>query len=370
MPDEAEMKRFATQKKRGSRTLAATLCLLAAILPGGGRGETLAPTEPEKQRTTSFVAAPAVSSSPGFGNGIGGVGLLFFRPDASDTASPNSSLTLVGLYSDTDSYFAGAFCPLFLQQDLWRVTPGLVRGRVRSDLHVGLAQAARFDDDFTGGFLKVLRQVRGSWYAGGALSVMDHRYAARNPAAEDYFTRYDVEDVTSGIVSAVVALDTRDDQRYPTRGQSAELTVGFAPEGWADEEAYTTATATWAGYHGFHPRHVLAVQLMGRTVSEDAPYYEKPTLGQRGDLRGYTPGEIVGDHSLSSQVELRSFFTKRLGGAVFAGLGALWENSLGSDDLYPSCGVGLRFRLQEENKVSFRIDYALGEDDQDGWYMG
>ncbi|MCB1071217.1 MAG: BamA/TamA family outer membrane protein [Kiritimatiellae bacterium] len=343
--------------------------LIVLILPGHAPAEKPAENLHEKEGAISLVGAPAISSSPGFGNGLGGVGLLFFRPDASDTVSPNSSLTALGLYSDTDSYFLGAFCPLYLKEDRWRVSPGLVRGRVRSDLNIGLDRSARFDDDFLGGFLKVLHQVKGNWYAGGAFSVMDHRYTARNEQADSYFSLYDVEDVTSGMLSAVAAFDSRNDQRYPTRGQNAECSLGWAPDGLAEGDAYTTVQATWAVYHEFARRHVVAAQMVGRTVSEDAPYYERPTLGQRGDLRGYTPGEIVGEHSLSGQVELRSFFTERLGGVVFGGVGALWENGLSSKDVYPSFGLGLRFRLQQENKVSFRVDYAVGEADQDGWYV-
>lgn len=323
----------------------------------------------DEKGKSSFVVAPTVTSSPGFGNGLGAVGLYFFRPDTSDTVSPNSLLTLVGLYSDTDSYFTGAFLPLYLAEDRWRVTPGAVRGRTRSELEVGLPEAARFDTDFRGGFLKALRQVTGDWYAGGQIMLMDNQYEARNTAGEAYFSAFEIEDTVSGTLSAVIAYDSRDDQRYPTRGQNGEMSLSYAPEAWTEEGSYTTSQLQAATFHSLSEAQVLAGQLYAKTVSEDAPYFERPTLGQRGDLRGYTPGEIVGDHSVSLQVELRTFFTERWGGVVFCGVGAIWEDGLTSDDLYPSYGAGIRFRLQEANNVNFRIDYALGEDDEDGWYV-
>ncbi|GEM_PF-3683229 len=321
-----------------------------------------------EENRPSFVAAPAVSSSPGFGNGLGVVGLMFFRPEASDQVSPNSTLTLIGLYSDTDSFFLGAFAPLYLKEDRWRVTPGLVSGRVKSDLNVGLPQNAKFENEFLGSFLKVLRRVQGDWYAGVQVMLIDQKYRAQNPAGELYFEQFGVEDTTSGVLSAVVAMDSRNDQRYPTGGQNLELTLGYAPEGLAEEEAYTTSQLMFSSFHPVK-KQVFAWQTFAKTVSDDAPYFERPTLGQRGDLRGYTPGELIGDHSISLQAEIRAFFTPRLGGVVFGGVGALWEDDLSSDDLYPSYGLGLRLRIQEENKVNFRIDYAVGEQDQDGWYI-
>jgi hypothetical protein len=35
-----------------------------------------------------------------------------------------------------------------------------------------------------------------------------------------------------------------------------------------------------------------------------------------------------------------------------------------------SGGAGIRFRLNQENRVNFRVDYAIGENDQDGFYVG
>ncbi len=321
------------------------------------------------QQEPSYVVAPALSSSPGFGNGLGAVGLLFFRPDASDELSPNSTLTLVGLYSDTDSYFAGAFLPMYLKEDRWRITPGVVSGRVRSALDVGLESTARFDNEFLGAFFKVLRQIQGDWYGGLQLFLMDQRYQAKNAAGELYFEQFEVEDTTSATLGALLAFDTRNDQRYPTQGQNGELIFTYAPEAWVEDEAYATTQLSFASFHALGKESVLAWQLFGKTVSEDAPYFERPTLGQRGDLRGYTPGEILGDHSISGQLELRSFFTPRIGGVVFGGLGAIWEEDLRSEDVYPSYGLGIRFRIQEENNVNFRVDYAIGEDDQSGWYI-
>ena len=43
---------------------------------------------------------------------------------------------------------------------------------------------------------------------------------------------------------------------------------------------------------------------------------------------------------------------------------------ISSRELYPSAGAGiLRYTLQTEQKVSFRVDYAIGESGNDGLYV-
>src|SRR6186713_3029901 len=93
--------------------------------------------EPQAEAKESpFVIAPLVTSSPGFGSGVGVMSMFFYRPDETDKVSPNSSLMGVGAYSDTDSYFFGLFNKLYLDEDHWRVDGGLMGARIRSDLTV------------------------------------------------------------------------------------------------------------------------------------------------------------------------------------------------------------------------------------------
>jgi hypothetical protein len=44
-------------------------------------------------------------------------------------------------------------------------------------------------------------------------------------------------------------------------------------------------------------------------------------------------------------------------------------DDLSGDDLLPSLGLGLRFTLAPENKVSLRVDAAAGKDDY-AFYLG
>jgi hypothetical protein len=60
-------------------------------------------------------------------------------------------------------------------------------------------------------------------------------------------------------------------------------------------------------------------------------------------------------------------------GMFFVGIAALYEDSMAdisSDEIFGSGGVGMRYVLHEESRLNFRIDYAWGEGDEEGLYVG
>ena len=119
--------------------------------------------------------------------------------------------------------------------------------------------------------------------------------------------------------------------------------------------------------------HILALRLYGSSGTEDTPYSGKSRLGQQSDLRGFKSGEISGRTLLSGQAEIRWQFTERWGAVAFGGLAKLWDDDLEAlitEDLYYSGGIGIRYMLNTDQKINFRIDVAVGNGDNQGIYIG
>ena len=61
-------------------------------------------------------------------------------------------------------------------------------------------------------------------------------------------------------------------------------------------------------------------------------------------------------------------------GAVgFAGVSELFNGSFSnwnSETFHPNAGLGIRIMLNEANRMNFRIDYAWGDEDEEGLYVG
>jgi hypothetical protein len=125
-------------------------------------------------------------------------------------------------------------------------------------------------------------------------------------------------------------------------------------------------------YKLVRPKQVLALRGYGRFTPSDTPYYGLSTLGRRSDLRGYTSGENVAENLISTQIEYRCMIFRKFGIVGFVGAAALYDkdiSNIDSDTTFFSGGIGFRYVLHEENRVNFRVDFAIGEDDEDGFYV-
>ena len=108
----------------------ALLPQIAFAIVGGA--EAASPKEQER----NIVGAPLFVSTPAFGTGIGGVGIYLYDVDEDDEVSPKSAASLVGMYSNTDSYFAGFFTQAFFDEDTWRAAGGLVTGKINNEFDI------------------------------------------------------------------------------------------------------------------------------------------------------------------------------------------------------------------------------------------
>jgi len=98
--------------------------------------------------------------------------------------------------------------------------------------------------------------------------------------------------------------------------------------------------------------NVLAAQLLGQFNVGDVPFNQLALMGGESLMRGYYYGRYRDNNQLAAQVEYRFLpipfnFTDRIGAAVFAGAGSVFNqvNSLDISDFVVSGGAGLRVLL-------------------------
>lgn len=111
---------------------------------------------------------------------------------------------------------------------------------------------------------------------------------------------------------------------------------------------------------------VLAFQLFGQYSWGDVPFGQLPQFGGIMIGRGYYQGRFRDIGQWASQVEYRFLplplgFTNRLGAAVFASTGQVFNNKSGLqfNNLKHAIGGGLRFLLFPKKDVYVRADYAF-----------
>ena len=144
----------------------------------------------------------------------------------------------------------------------------------------------------------------------------------------------------------------------------------FYPSALGSEVSYHVLEGFLNGYKQYKPNHVVAGRVYGRFTPEQTPFSGLSTLGQKSDLRGYVAGEHVARNLVSVQIEYRWHFYEKWALVGFIGEAALFDSGLDSDSFYSSGGGGIRYRMSDERRVHFRVDFAMGEGNSDGFYVG
>lgn len=327
----------------------------------------------EQPKSKNYAVAPIVVSDPSFGTGAGGTGMFFYDVDSNGDGQPRSSAQLVGAYTNTDSYFVGLLNSLYALQDRVRSNAGLFHATINNEYRDPLGGEADFATDVLAAYARLTYRIQGNWFLGLQGVVSDVSYRPDSPQDADYLERVGAEDTTSGGIGPVIFYDSRDNIHYPSSGTLAELKGFYKPSSWGNAVDYVVGDATLNHYIPLADDRVLALRLFGRTGTNDTPYSDKSRLGQGSDLRGFKSGEISGLTLLSGQMEHRWQLTERWGAVVFGGLAKLWDDDLEAlitEDLYHSVGAGIRFMINTDQKINFRIDAAVGNDDNQGIYVG
>ena len=345
--------------------LITTLFIILSVLPFS----VLAESENEK----NYALAPIVVSNPNIGTGVGATGMYFFDIGQRSEGMPRSSIQAFGAYTNTDSYFGGALSNLHLKKDRIRGRIGLFNAKINNEYRDPLGGEANFATNVLATYAEARHRVWNDYFLGAQLLVTDVTYDPDTSADKDYLDRVGAEDATSVGIGPVLSYDTRDNIHYPSSGTFVEIKGFYKPESWGNQTTYAVGDAAANHFIELADRHVIAMRVYGRTGTDDTPYSDKSQLGQGSDLRGFKSGEITALSLLAGQAEYRWQFTERWGAVAFGGLSKLWDDDLEAlitEDIYYSAGVGLRFMINTDQKINFRIDAAIGNGDNKGVYVG
>jgi len=150
----------------------------------------------------------------------------------------------------------------------------------------------------------------------------------------------------------------------------AEVASDFFATGLGSKWTYQYYRASFNKYNTLSEHQVIAFRVMGCAAAGDrVPIYDLCLFGTTNDLRGYTAGRYQDRRMFATQAEYRLMLPAkglwgRFGVVAFVGLGAVGNKftEIGSSDLLPAGGAGLRFRLLKKYPINFRTDVGIGKD--------
>lgn len=192
------------------------------------------------------------------------------------------------------------------------------------------------------------------------MSVVDQK---GNPFLEDTALVGREGGLTSGLGLAL-SWDTRDNNFFPSSGGFYEIYATHFTDFWGSDYNYTKNVIDLRQYINLTLDHVLAVQAYILRETDTPPFYDLGLLGGSRIMRGYITGRYRDRVYYTIQSEYRMpQLVWRFGLILFAGVGdvATSLSMLEISTVKPTYGLGIRFRIDELQKVEVRMDVGFGK---------
>ncbi|MFA6957255.1 MAG: BamA/TamA family outer membrane protein [Thermoanaerobaculia bacterium] len=354
-----------------SRAVQSMESVRAVALPGVAESGSIAtqcePAPPDKDMREWFLAPiPMANATLGAGLALGAG--YFFKPDADDEVSPPSLIGAGAFYFDSESSGVGVGTMLNLREDRIRVVGAALKATLRYGLFAGDKEDAHgvpIRQTVDGLLLSGLYRVHGDLFLGGRVYYSNVVTDLDSGEAEDVGIDPEELDSSIGAFGAIASYDNRDSQFFPLHGTKSELRADMNSSAMGSDFSYKRYELDTRWYHAVRERDVFAWQAYGCATAGKTPFYAQCQYGAGGTPRGYSVGRHFDETMLVAQAEYRWVVRPRWIVAAFGSIGGVAPQlgEIRGDALLAAGGGGIRWVVAPKNKLSLRVDYAVGEDD-------
>ena len=327
----------------------------------------------------SIVAAPLPIVSPAIGSGIIPAVGYIFPFSKNDKISPPSTIGAAGLITNNGSSGFALGGQLFMKENKYEISSLYLNGNIDYNLYgVGIAagnSTLKIPLDQAGHlyFGEALRRIPLQFFIGPRFWTGDSVVTVRPSNGETAIPPADL-----GLHTTLRALgfrlvrDTRPNHFYPTKGMFTQFTSDFFAQALGSKYTFQSYRFTFNKYWSVGKSQVLAYNLFDCSTGGSPPFYGNCVYGTNNELRGYEAGRYLDRYMIATQVEYRVSLPKKLGLAVFGGIGEVvpgGKEIFRINNFLPSIGGGPRFELSKKYHVNLRADFAKGKDSWT-WSMG
>jgi hypothetical protein len=175
-------------------------------------------------------------------------------------------------------------------------------------------------------------------------------------------------------IAPMLAIESRDNQNYPRTGSFIELQLLGYPA-WSN--SFTSFFNVRLDARKYVPlawiskRDVLALHFFANINTGNVPFRDMADIGGANVMRGYYTGFYRYKNLYAFQAEYRAGLWRFMG--IDAWLGAAFTpmkwHSIGDNPVKPNAGVGLRFMINQKDKLNVRVDQGFGKSQQQGFYL-
>lgn len=315
----------------------------------------------------NWAPVPMIISNPTLGTGLS-LALMYVHPQKEGDPNGRSDVTgVVGMYTSTDSWATGLFHSGSYFEDRLRASGGLFYADFNLKFYgIGNDSPIRdtpidYNAKITAFMPKSLFKLgTTNWFAGPAYRFMkfDNRFDL-SPVLPG-LSEVHIPTQTAGL-GLVVSHDSRDNNMWASRGNWFEIEVADYGEWLGSDFDYEKIKAKFVHYIPLVEQVTLAYRLDGEMIGGDAPFYDLASLNLRGFAQGFYSDKV----SATAQVQGNWQFHRRWIAMVFGGGGRVSDDfsNIGSETTRWAGGTGIRYVLNEKQKLSLGIDITYGDDE-------
>lgn len=324
----------------------------------------------------TLVPLPVIYYTPETRWAFGGVGFFSFRFKSQSAESRNSQFQFGAAYTqEKQSLFYLPF------QFFWKEDQFYSFGEVGYYKYTynywGIGSNTpdynieNYGVNFTRVRMNVTKRIGSSFYFGGRYWF--DNYNVNKVINDGLLSQENNLGEKGGVVSSLGLIgiyDTRDNYNFPTKGTYLEFVATQNGPYLGSPFEYTRLSIDAVKYINLVSDNILALNAYAINTIGQPPFNEMALLGGRRKMRGYYEGRYRDLNLLVFQGEYRIPLFWRLGVVGFGGVAAV-ANSFSNfklSTLKPSYGGGIRFALDEDDKVNIRLDMGFGENSS-GFYL-
>jgi hypothetical protein len=319
-----------------------------------------------------WFAYPYIFYSPETSLAFGGGGIVYFKLSKRPNAK-SSSITPSFYYTVNGQYDITIIPEFFLMDDKLRIWSKINYASI-FDRYYGIGNStAEIEND---------KYLQDNFQAQVKLQpkLFDERlniginYEFRNMSVVDTKGNPYLEDTTltitgreGGLTSGLglaIAWDTRDNNFFPSSGGYYEIFASNFFDFLGSDFEYSKSVIDLRQYFNPTLSHVIAVQAYLLRETDSPPFYDLGLLGGSKMMRGTIMGRYRDKTYYVLQSEYRMpQLVWRFGLILFAGIGdvAPSPGRITISTVKPTYGFGIRFRIDELEKVEVRMDVGFGK---------
>ncbi len=208
----------------------------------------------------------------------------------------------------------------------------------------------------------ILKKVGGKFFLGPSVKYINYS----NVSYDSPIAYPELADNSTFGVGLTLLRDSRDILLTPTKGFYFNFNAGYN----FSNHDYGETTIDIRHYKTWKEKYTWANRLINDFTFGNPPFYDYAFLGGDKYVRGYNYGRFRDNNLTSFQTEFRLPLIGRFGMATFGGLSNLYNNSnLNLNNTKYNYGVGLRFMVDKHDNTNLRLDYAIGNGGNSGFYI-